>query len=556
MKSSLILAVFALGGMLLAQEANPTQKATQEQNGQEQTEPSSQQKNPIFRVQVVSRTIQAVSYRNRSGWTKVDFQGTALAPKANGQAQVNSRKGYIQVKATVKRLPPAMTFGNEYLTYVLWAITPDGRPKNLGELLVNGDGNADIDVTTDLQSFGLIVTAEPYFAVTQPSDVVVMENIIRKDTKGKFEEVDAKYQLLPRGIYTAQLPSGREEPMQMDKKVPLELYEARNAVLLSRAAGADKYATEVFQNAQNLLNQAQQYQDRKAGERPVIMTSREAVQKSEDARIISIRRQRELAIQMQREEQAARVSAAKAAAAESARQQQLADQQRQLAEQQAQLDAQKREQAERARKIAEAAQAQAAAEAERARQSASQADAQREAMRKQMLAQLNQVLQTRETARGLIMNLSDVLFDFGKYTLKPDTREKLAKVSGILLAHPDMKLQVEGYTDNVGSDEFNQKLSEQRADAVRDYLISQGISADSVTAKGFGKTNPIASNDSAKGRQQNRRVEIVVSGGAIGGNPEAPEGQPGATPAPPNGQAPAAPPAPANPGAPPPPPPQ
>jgi outer membrane protein OmpA-like peptidoglycan-associated protein len=556
MKSSLILAVFALGGMLLAQEANPTQKATQEQNGQEQTEPSSQQKNPIFRVQVVSRTIQAVSYRNRSGWTKVDFQGTALAPKANGQAQVNSRKGYIQVKATVKRLPPAMTFGNEYLTYVLWAITPDGRPKNLGELLVNGDGNADIDVTTDLQSFGLIVTAEPYFAVTQPSDVVVMENIIRKDTKGKFEEVDAKYQLLPRGIYTAQLPSGREEPMQMDKKVPLELYEARNAVLLSRAAGADKYATEVFQNAQNLLNQAQQYQDRKAGERPVIMTSREAVQKSEDARIISIRRQRELALQMQREEQAARVSAAKAAAAESARQQQLADQQRQLAEQQAQLDAQKREQAERARKIAEAAQAQAAAEAERARQSASQADAQREAMRKQMLAQLNQVLQTRETARGLIMNLSDVLFDFGKYTLKPDTREKLAKVSGILLAHPDMKLQVEGYTDNVGSDEFNQKLSEQRADAVRDYLISQGISADSVTAKGFGKTNPIASNDSAKGRQQNRRVEIVVSGGAIGGNPEAPEGQPGATPAPPNGQAPAAPPAPANPGTPPPPPPQ
>jgi outer membrane protein OmpA-like peptidoglycan-associated protein len=281
------------------------------------------------------------------------------------------------------------------------------------------------------------------------------------------------------------------------------------------------------------------------------MTSREAVQKAEDARIISIRRQRELALQKQREDQAARVAAAKAAAAQSEHQQKLADQQRLLAEQQAQLDAQKREQAEQARKIAEAAQAQAAAEAASARQSAAQADAQKEAMRKQMLAQLNQVLQTRETARGLIMNLSDVLFDFGKYTLKPETREKLAKVSGILLTHPDMHLQVEGYTDNVGSDEFNQKLSEQRADSVRDYLISQGISADSITSKGFGKTNPIASNDTAKGRQQNRRVEIVVSGGAIGGTPAEPGEQPAAPSAPAN---PAAPSAPANPGAPPPPP--
>ena len=551
MKSSLIFAGLAFGGILSAQIANPTQKAPQEENSQEQSQSPSQQKNPVFRVQVVSRTIQAVSYRNRSGWTKVDFQGTALAPKANGQAEVNSRKGYMQVKATVKKLPTATTFGNEYLTYVLWAITPDGRAKNLGELLINNDGNADIDVTTDLQSFGLIVTAEPYFAVTQPSDVVVMENIIRKDTKGKFEEVNAKYQLLPRGIYTAQLPSGREEPMQMDKKVPLELYEARNAILLSRAAGADKFATEVFQNAQNLLNQAQRYQDRKAGDKPVIMTSREAVQKAEDARIISIRRQRELALQKQREDQAARVAAAKAAAAQSEHQQKLADQQRLLAEQQAQLDAQKREQAEQARKIAEAAQAQAAAEAASARQSAAQADAQKEAMRKQMLAQLNQVLQTRETARGLIMNLSDVLFDFGKYTLKPETREKLAKVSGILLTHPDMHLQVEGYTDNVGSDEFNQKLSEQRADSVRDYLISQGISADSITSKGFGKTNPIASNDTAKGRQQNRRVEIVVSGGAIGGTPAEPGEQPAAPAAPAN---PATPSAPANPGALPPPP--
>src|SRR5689334_7492842 len=193
MKPSLVLLPLAFGGLLWSQEPNPTQNI-QNPASQNQGESGAQQNpsNPIFRVQVVSRTIRAVSYRNRSGWTKVDFQGTALAPKAEGRADVNSRKGYIQVKASVKKLPPASSFGSEYLTYVLWAITPDGRPKNLGELLVNQNGDADIDVTTELQAFGLLVTAEPYYAVTQPSDVVVMENIIRDDTVGKYEEVDAK----------------------------------------------------------------------------------------------------------------------------------------------------------------------------------------------------------------------------------------------------------------------------------------------------------------------------------------------------------------------------
>jgi outer membrane protein OmpA-like peptidoglycan-associated protein len=539
MKPSLALLPLALAGILWSQEPNPTQNLPP-RNNDAQTEAQHNQQNPnnpIFRVQVVSRTITAVSYRNRSGWTRVDFQGTALAPKAEGRADVNSRKGYIQVKASTKKLPPPTTYGNEYLTYVLWAITPDGRPKNLGELLVNKNGEAEIDVTTDLQSFGLIVTAEPYFSVTQPSDVVVMENIVRENTVGKYEEVNAKYELLPRGMYTSKM-SASTPRMEFKKNVPLELYEARNAVNIARASGADKLAADVFQNAQTLLQQAEDYQTRKAGSKPVIMTSREAAQKAEDSRIITARREREIAMQNAKDA-AAR---SKAAAEEAARQQQIA-------EQQAQQDSSRRAEAERAKAEADAARAQAALEAEKARQAAeeaqrlrAQAESEKNSIRQQMLQQLNGIMETRETARGLIMNMSDVLFDFGKYTLKPDAREKLAKVSGILLGHPGLTLQVEGYTDNVGSDEFNLKLSQQRADAVRDYLISQGIQDNAVSSRGLGKTNPIAPNETAQGRQKNRRVQIVVSGAPIGKTPTQPNGapsQPNENGAPPPPQGPA-----------------
>jgi len=534
MKSSLVLAPLAVAGLLWSQEPNPTQNLPPRNDAQTENQQNQQNPNsPIFRVQVVSRTITAVSYRNRSGWTRVDFQGTALAPKAEGRADVNSRKGYIQVKAQTKKLPPPTTFGNEYLTYVLWAITPDGRPKNLGELLTNKNGEAELDVTTDLQSFGLIVTAEPYFAVTQPSDVVVMENIVRQNTAGKYEEVNAKYELLPRGMYTKKM-SASAPRIEFKKNVPLELYEARNAVTIARAAGADKLASDVFQNAQSLLQQAEDYQNRKAGSKPVTMTAREAAQKAEDSRIITARREREIAMQNAKDA----AERAKKAAEEAGRQQQLA-------EQQAQQDATRRAEAERAKAEADAARAQAALEAEKARQAAeeaqrlrAQAESEKNSIRQQMLQQLNSIMETRESARGLIMNMSDVLFDFGKYTLKPDAREKLAKVSGILLGHPGLTLQVEGYTDNVGSDEFNLKLSQQRADAVRDYLVSQGIQDNAVTARGLGKTNPIAPNTTADGRQKNRRVQIVVAGAPIGQPTTEPNGAPsqpnggGAPPAP------------------------
>src|SRR5579864_8149645 len=217
--------------------------------------PAANESQPIFRVTVVERTTNAVSYRHRSGWTKVDLHGTPLAPEATGHADVNSRPGYIEVKTEMHHLQPAQRFGPEYLTYVLWAITPEGRAKNLGEVVL-GDGNSHLDVTTDLQAFALIVTAEPYFGVTQPSDVVVMENIVRQDTLGKIEQMSVKYDLLKRGTYTMTVTPGRFHSVPVDKRVPLQLLEAQNAIQIAPYANAAKYAKDTFDNAADLLRQA------------------------------------------------------------------------------------------------------------------------------------------------------------------------------------------------------------------------------------------------------------------------------------------------------------
>jgi outer membrane protein OmpA-like peptidoglycan-associated protein len=515
------------------------------------TPPEANDSQPIFRVTVVERTTNAVSYRHRSGWTKVDLRGTPLAPEATGHVDVNSRPGYIEAKATMDHLQPAQRYGPEYLTYVLWAITPEGRAKNLGEVVLE-DTKSHLDVTTDLQAFALLVTAEPYFGVTQPSDVVVMENIIRQDTVGKVEETSVKFDLLKRGVYTMYVAPGKFRAVETGKKVPLQLLEAENAVQIARYSNADRYAKDVFDNASDLLRQAEAYQARKnVGSRPVIMTAREAVQTAETARLLSVKRQEEERIALEKKASADREAAARAQAEESARQKALADEQaRESERRKAIADAQARESAQRAaaeRAAADAARAQSEADrlraeqsrlaaleqqrqAEQARLAAQQADqkaqeadrlrAQAEQaqlqLRQQLLQQFNLILETRDTARGLIVNMSDVLFDFNKYTLRPGAKEKLAKISGIILSHPGLRLEVDGYTDSIGSDSYNMKLSDERADAVRTYLTGQGIASDNVTAKGFGKENPVASNDTAAGRQQNRRVELVVSGEIIG----------------------------------------
>lgn len=509
-----------LPALLLAQEPSPMLSVGQ------QPAQSTQNGNPIFRVQVVSKSIAAVTYRDRAGWTKVDFEGTSLAPKAKGNANVRTQSGGggMEIKVEVKGLPAAQTFGQLYLTYVLWAISPDGRPYNLGEVLVDSNGNYSGTVTSPLQAFGMIVTAEPYYNVHQPSDVVVMQNAIRSDTRGKWQVVDAKFELLPRGQYTYQVPESQQKPVDLNsnKKSPLELYEAQNAVQIAQYAKADQFASEQFQQAQSLWQQAQDYRDRKQW-KPAIMTAREAVQKAEDARAVSLRKQQTLALQNERDQAAAQQAAAQQRAAEDARRTQDAQQQAQQAQQQTQLEAQQRAQAEKAQQEADAARAVAFAEAEKAQQAAAEADRLRKQaesdknqLREQLLQQFNAVLPTRETPRGLVVNLQDVLFDTGKYTLKSQAQLALARISGIVVSHPGLNLQIEGYTDSTGTMELNQKLSEQRANAVRDFLLNQGVNTNNMTAVGYGVNYPVASNDTAAGRKLNRRVELVVSGEVIG----------------------------------------
>jgi outer membrane protein OmpA-like peptidoglycan-associated protein len=473
---------------------------------------------PVYRVTVVERATKAINYRHRSGPTEVDFRGTDLMPQAQGHATVNSKQGRIEIKARMEKLTPANQFGPEFLTYVLWAVTPEGRPRNLGEVLLNGD-NSKIEVTTDLQTFGLIVTAEPYFAVTQPSDVVVMENVVTDQTAGTIESIDAHYELLQRGQYVLNVSEGDRRPFPLDRKTPLELYEARNAIRIARWTGADTYDPDTLHKAEVSLQNAEDELHGKVGKKTVAQNSRDAAQMAEDARLITIRRIEDERLANERAAAAQREAEATAQASQ-------ADSERAAAER-AKLEADNaRLQAERAKAEADAAtqralqekteaEAARAAEAERSRQAVAQAEQEKAQLREQLRQQLNAILETRETARGLIVNMSDVMFDTGKYTLKPGAKEKLAKIAGIVLGHPGLRLEVEGHTDNLGGDDFNQRLSEQRADAVRNYLVAQGVSPDSITAHGFGKTRPVASNDTAASRQLNRRVELVVSGEAI-----------------------------------------
>jgi outer membrane protein OmpA-like peptidoglycan-associated protein len=473
----------------------------------------------VFRVNVVARTTKAISYLHRSGPTEIEFRGTELMPPARGHVTVNSKQGRIEIKAHMDKLTPATQFGPEFLTYVLWAVTPEGRPKNLGEVILNGD-NSHIEVTTDLQTFGLIVTAEPYFAVTQPSDVVVMENFDTDKTSGTIEYIDAHYELLQRDQYIINVSDSDRVSYVIDRKTPLELYEARNAVRIARWTGAADYAPEPFHKAEiSLLNAEEEFAG-KTGKKTVAQNARDAAQNAEDARLITVRRIQDEQLAAERAASAQREANANAQASQSESDRLAAEHAKHEA------DAARRD-AERAKADADAAtqraiqersaaEAASASEAERARLSVAQAEQEKAQLRDQIRQQLNSILETRETARGLIVNMSDVLFDFGQYTLKPGAKEKLAKISGIVLGHPGLNLQIEGYTDSVGTDEVNQKLSEQRAGTVRDYLVAQGLQSNAITAQGFGKSQPVATNNTASGRQQNRRVELVVSGSPIG----------------------------------------
>ncbi len=495
---------------------------------------------PTFRVSVVSRSVQAVNYEHRSGASKLDFAGTSLMPEANGQAKVESKKGYIEIEVEFGNLQKPTSFGSEYLTYILWAISPEGRAVNLGEVLVGDNHRSKLDVTTDLQAFALIVTAEPYYAVRQPSNVVVIENVVREDTKGTTEVVNANYELLERGGY---IPTGYKfDPVVLNSKLPLEFFEARNALRIAQSEGAETYAPESYRHAVQLMNNTDEYATSKHLDRkPLIAAARETVQTAEDSRAIAVKKMAEGRLADERQASANAQAEAQGQTDEAIRQKQQAQSgqaRAELAKSQAESDAAQarieatdaqsataKAQSDMADNQAASANALNAAQADadqsrlaaiEAQQGQQQAENDQATMRARLSEQLNSILQTRDSARGLIVSMSDVLFDTGKYSLKPGAREKLAKVAGILLAYPGLDIEVGGYTDNVGGDAMNQQLSENRASSVRDYLVQQGVATNSVTSRGFGETLPVASNDNAAGRQQNRRVELLVSGEAIG----------------------------------------
>jgi outer membrane protein OmpA-like peptidoglycan-associated protein len=506
-----------------------------------QTTPA-EQLNPIatFRVHVTSRSVPAVNYKHRGGATKLDFAGTDLMPQANGQAKVESKKGYIEIEVEFGNLKNPTIFGNEYLTYILWAISPEGRSINLGEVLVGENHRSKLDVTTDLQAFALLVTAEPYYAVRQPSNVVVIENVVRDDTKGMVENLSTKYELMERGGY---IPTGYNfDPVVLNASLPLEFFEARNALRIAQSEGAAEYASDSYQRALQLMKNADEYATRKHVERKqLIAVAREAVQTAEDARAIAVKKGDELRLAGERQDSAEAQAKSRRQTADAVRQKEQAESDTARAQSdtaRAESNA-ARAQADAARAQSDAARAQAdlaanqvtsaaaitsaQTDAEQARlaaqqaqQNAQQADSDKTALRARLSEQLNSVLQTRDSARGLIVSMSDVLFDTGQYSLKPGAREKLAKVAGILLAYPGLSIEVGGYTDNVGGDQMNQRLSENRAGSVRDYLVQEGVPTQSVSARGFGNTMPVATNDNSAGRQQNRRVELLVSGETIG----------------------------------------
>jgi len=510
------ICVFFLAGFAIAQQENTP------------TEPMDQ--TPVFRVNVVSRTTRAVNYRHRGGSTTVDIKGTDLMPEAKGKAKVDSKAGRLQINVDLLHLGRASKIGPQYLTYVLWAITPEGRANNLGEIVPDESGRSSVDVTTDLQAFGLIVTAEPYFSVTRPSNEVVAENIIRQETKGFEEAIDAKFDMLEGGQYTIDMPAQQLPSVAADPRTPLTLLEARNAVAIAKAAGAVQYAPDSLQKAEDYLARAEDYLKRKQGKTPIGTAARGATQMAEDARVLTLRRKEQERIaaekqamleRQQRAEADAKASAeaeakAKAQAEQDVRMRSRAEADRAAAEK-AQAEAQLQQaQSDAARTAALAEQQKAQAEAEKQRLAADEAIRQKEAMRQRLLNQLNQVLETRDTDRGLVVSMPDVLFDSGSYTLKPAARERLARISGIVLAYPDLRLEIEGHTDSVGSDAYNQNLSDKRAASVRDYLVDSNVSINNVIARGFGKIRPVADNRTAAGRKLNRRVEMIVSGDVIG----------------------------------------
>ena len=481
---------------------------------------------PIYRVTVVERTTKAINYQYRSGPTNIDFRGTVLLPQGKGSAVVESKQGRTEIDARFEKLSAPGRFGREYLTYVLWALTPDGRPHNLGEVVADASDKGKLHATTDLQAFALIVTAEPYSAVRNPTDVVVLENAVRSDTTGRIEEVQANYTLLPRGQYTWNIP-GDLASANAGPKVSMgqyemltELYQAQNALGIARAANAERYAPNTLAKAQHLWDDAQRLRDSKANRRQVIQIARQAAETAEDARLISERRKEEETVSTARDE----ISRAQQATAQAEEEARIARSQAQISQAQADAERSARQRAEAEASAArqQAVQAKADLEANAARSSqapsavvvvrptAQQDAARKSALRIRLLEELNGAFITRDTPRGLVVTIPDS--DFRGDVLPGEASTRVARISAAVAARPGLRIEVEGHADSEGG----AAGAATRAEDVRGVLVSRGLSNSVVTARGMGASRPLVSNSSPGGREQNRRVEIVISGDPIG----------------------------------------
>jgi outer membrane protein OmpA-like peptidoglycan-associated protein len=479
-----------------------------------------QEKAPVYRVTVIQHTVDSVNYQYHSGPTRIDFRGTVLLPAAKGDATVDPQKGRTAIDARFDGLQAPQRFGAEYLSYVLWAVTPDGASRNLGEIIPNGSNRAHLPVTTDLQAFGLIVTAEPYAAVRHPSDVVVLENYVRPDTVGQIQPVEAKVELMPRGQYTWNVPAGETAAAAGARKVSmgryqavLQVYEAQNALGIAQAAGAEKYAPDVYAKAQQELQEAQRLQSARGADDRVVQFARAATEIAEDARILAERRGQEAAIAAARQE---------TAEARQARQQAetAAEQERERANRaqaQAQLDREARVRAEMTAQAASArseqaaaAVAQAAPPPQPAQQTALVRDAAARENRTRLWERMNSAMVTRDTPRGLDATLGDN--DFEGARLRPGPAAAVSQLAAALASQPGLRISVEGNADTAESS----PLARRRADAVAAALIGAGVPARQVSSEDLGNSRLLVSNATERGRTENRRVEIVISGDAIG----------------------------------------
>ena len=469
------------------------------------------------------RDALAIMYQEGDG-TSVTMAGSTLAPGVIGKADIKRKEGRTRIKLEMRNLINPQSLGAYYTTYVLWAISPEGQADNLAEMPFKSD--VDIDVTTPLQTFALIITAEPYSAVKLPSPVVISENLMRPGTKGIARTSRIKYSGDPGTFYVVS--SAASPSIAADYSTPLIVLGARRSVEIARRAGADRYAEPELRQAEIKLAVLEQtWTDTRKAEGRLGGVAREVMHLAEHARELALERAAQADLNAERraarntiaearsEADQARLQAHEANdSAERARQQ--AEEYRDAmnrAQQEAELARQRVSQAQTDADRAKANEELARAQAEQSRLEAEQARQEKAAAEEQLFVSLSQILETRREARGLIVSLSDVLFDFNKASLKPGAREKLSKLAGILIAYPGpYSLQIEGHTDSVGSQEYNLRLSQDRAESVRSYLVQAGVAGDRISqVRGLGKTLPVADNDTPEGRQMNRRVEIVIS---------------------------------------------